>query len=139
MALYDALDPVIFQAFLEQPPALVRSAPCAPRCARWSQRGAPSWIGSMRGALLMAAPELRLRMVDAGIRSVRDFASIIAQRTGPDPDDPCGPEPRRGSHWAGDGDLDASCSRLANSWGTRSGLRPIPSARRDAFALKCDN
>ena len=89
VALYDALDPVMFQAFLEQPSAMSPIGALRAAMRQVFAAQSPELDQQYeRAALLMAVPELRMRMLDEGIRSVRDFASVIAQRAGREPDDP---------------------------------------------------
>jgi len=90
VALYDALDPILLAELAAQPAEL--SPVGALRAAiREVFGGMPSGVLAQqneRAALVISVPELRMRMLDELVRSMRLFAEVIAKRAGRDPDDP---------------------------------------------------
>ena len=89
VVLYDALDPVLLEAFEAQPAGL------SPLSAlRASMRevfgGVPADVLAQqdeRAALILSVPELRMRMLDEFARSMLLFAEVVAKRVGREPDD----------------------------------------------------
>jgi AcrR family transcriptional regulator len=90
VVLYDALDPVLLEAFRGQPADL--SPIQALRGAMWAVfAGLPVEALAMqqeRDALIRSVPELRARMLDEFAKSLQLFAEIVAERVGRPPDDP---------------------------------------------------
>ena len=90
VVLYDALDPVMLEAFRAQPAEL--SPLQAMRAAMWSVFGElPADELAMQGerdGLIRAVPELRARMLDEFAKNLELFAEIVAERVGRSPDDP---------------------------------------------------
>jgi AcrR family transcriptional regulator len=90
VVLYDALDPVLLEAFRAQP---------ADRSPVQALRGAmrevfaelpPEALAMQqeRDVLIRSVPELRARMLDEFAKSLQLFAEIVAERVGRRPDDP---------------------------------------------------
>jgi AcrR family transcriptional regulator len=90
VVLYDALDPVMLEAFRAQPAEL--SPIRALRAAMWSVFGElpveELAVQGERDALIRAVPELRARMLDEFAKNLELFAEIVAARVGRRPDDP---------------------------------------------------
>jgi AcrR family transcriptional regulator len=90
VVLYDALDPVMLEAFRAQPAEL--SPIKALRAAMWSVFGElpveELAVQGERDALIRAVPELRARMLDEFAKNLELFAGIVAERVGRRPDDP---------------------------------------------------
>jgi AcrR family transcriptional regulator len=90
VALYDALDPVLLEAFRAQPAEL--SPLKALRAAMWSVFGElPAdelAVQGERDALIRAVPELRARMLDEFAKNLELFAEIVGERVGRRSDDP---------------------------------------------------
>ena len=82
VALYDALDPILFEAFRNQPPEL--SPVAAIRAAMRSVFGAAPADEvadqEARTNLIMAVPELRMRMLDESAGSLAGFAVVVGER-----------------------------------------------------------
>jgi AcrR family transcriptional regulator len=89
VVLYDALDPVLLEAFEAQPADL--SPIGALRAAMREALGeAPTDVLAQqeeRAALILSVPELRMRMLDEFARSTLWFAEVVARRVGRQPDD----------------------------------------------------
>jgi AcrR family transcriptional regulator len=89
VVLYDALDPVLLEAFRAQPAEL--SPIQALRGAMWSVFGelpdAELEVQGERDALIRSVPELRARMLDEFAKNLELFAEIVAERVGRRPDD----------------------------------------------------
>jgi AcrR family transcriptional regulator len=90
VVLYDALDPVMLEAFRAQPAEL--SPLKALRAAMWSVFGElPAdelAVQGERDALIRAVPELRARMLDEFAKNLELFAEIVGERVGRRSDDP---------------------------------------------------
>jgi AcrR family transcriptional regulator len=90
VVLYDALDPVLLEAFRAQPAELHPIK--ALREAMWSVLGelpeGELAVQSERDTLIRAVPELRARMLDEFAKNLELFAEIVADRVGRRPDDP---------------------------------------------------
>jgi AcrR family transcriptional regulator len=90
IALYDALDPVLLEAFRAQPANL--SPIQALRGAMWQVLAdlppAELAMQQERDALIRSVPELRARMLDEFAKSLELFAEIVAERVGRRADDP---------------------------------------------------
>jgi AcrR family transcriptional regulator len=90
VVLYDALDPVLLEAFRAQPAELGPIQ--ALRGAMWAVFGElPAEALAMQqdhDRLIRSVPELRARMLDEFAKSLRLFAEIVAERVGRRPDDP---------------------------------------------------
>jgi AcrR family transcriptional regulator len=90
VVLYDALDPVLLEAFRAQPAEL--SPIQALRGAMWAVFGElPAGevaVQQERDALIRSVPELRARMLDEFAKSLDLFAEIVADRVGRRADDP---------------------------------------------------
>jgi AcrR family transcriptional regulator len=90
VVLYDALDPVLLEAFRAQPANL--SPIQALRGAMWQVFAdlPPEALAMQqeRDALIRSVPELRARMLDEFAKSLQLFAEIVAERVGRPPDDP---------------------------------------------------
>jgi AcrR family transcriptional regulator len=90
VVLYDALDPVLLEAWRAQPAQL--SAIQALRGAM-RQVFADLPVGELalqqdRDRLIRSVPELRARMLDEFAKNLSLFAEIVAERVGRRPDDP---------------------------------------------------
>jgi AcrR family transcriptional regulator len=88
VALYDALDPIFIEAFRAQPPGL--SAIQAMRAAMGEVFAADTpevAAQGVRASLIMAVPELRMRMLDSVIETIDLFSTIVAERAGRPADD----------------------------------------------------
>jgi AcrR family transcriptional regulator len=89
VVLYDALDPLLFEAFEAQPADL--SPVGALRATMREVFGAaPADVLAQqdeRAALILSVPELRMRMLDEFARSMLLFADVVAKRVGRQPDD----------------------------------------------------
>jgi hypothetical protein len=86
--LYDALDPLLLEAFEAQPTNL--SPVGALRATMRQIGGAPADVLAQqdeRAALIFTVPELRMRMLDEFARSMLLFADVVAKRVGRRPDD----------------------------------------------------
>jgi AcrR family transcriptional regulator len=90
VVLYDALDPVLLEAFRAQPAEL--SPIQALRGAMWAVFGElPAGelaVQQERDALIRSVPELRARMLDEFAKSLDLLAEIVAERVGRRADDP---------------------------------------------------
>ena len=90
IALYDALDPVLLEAFRAQPANL--SPIQALRGAMWQVFAelppAELAMQQERDALIRSVPELRARMLDEFAKSLELLAEIVAERVERRPDDP---------------------------------------------------
>lgn len=90
VVLYDALDPVLLEAFRTQPAELGPIQ--ALRSAMWAVfSDLPSEelaVQGERDALIRSVPELRARMLDEFAKNLDLFAEIVAGRVGRAPDDP---------------------------------------------------
>lgn len=88
VVLYDALDPVLMEAFEAQPADL--SPVAALRATMREVFGrAPAHVLAQqdeRAALILSVPELRMRMLDEFARSMTLFAGVLAKRVGRQPD-----------------------------------------------------
>jgi AcrR family transcriptional regulator len=90
IALYDALDPVLLEAFRAQPANL---SPIQALRGAISQVFAdlpPAELATQqeRDALIRSVPELRARMLDEFAKSLELLAEIVAERVERRPDDP---------------------------------------------------
>jgi AcrR family transcriptional regulator len=90
VVLYDALDPVLLEAFEAQPADL---SPLGALRATMREvfGGVPADVLAQqdeRAALILSVPELRMRMLDEFARSMLLFAEVVAKRVGREPDDP---------------------------------------------------
>ena len=90
VVLYDALDPLLLEAFRAQP---AEQGPIkALRSAMWSVFGElpedELAVQGERDALIRSVPELRARMLDEFAKNLELFAEIVAERVGRSPDDP---------------------------------------------------
>ena len=90
IALYDALDPVLLEAFRAQPADLspIQALRGAMRQVFADLPAAELAMQQERDALIRSVPELRARMLDEFAKSLELFAEIVAERVGRQPDDP---------------------------------------------------
>lgn len=89
VVMYDALDPLVIEAFEVQPPDLTPvQALRAASHAVFAQLP-PEEMRDLRERidLIMAVPELRSRMLNEFTRTIQMLAGLIAKRTGRSPDD----------------------------------------------------
>jgi AcrR family transcriptional regulator len=89
VVLYDDLDPVLFAAFAAQPAELspiqaLRAAMREVFAALPPEEMDQQWE---RGALILAVPELRMRMLDQLAGVILELAAVVARRVGRRPDD----------------------------------------------------
>jgi hypothetical protein len=87
--LYDATDPLLIAAFEAQPASLrpiqaLRAALLAVFEALPAKEIAAQ---RARAELILAVPDLRMRMLDEAVRSFRLFAEVVAKRAGRRADD----------------------------------------------------
>jgi AcrR family transcriptional regulator len=90
VALYDALDPVLLEAF-RGPPAQLGPVPALPAVMRAVLAELPAEELAMqqeRDRLIRSVPELRARMLDEFAKNLQLFAELVAERVGRRPDDP---------------------------------------------------
>ncbi len=90
VVLYDDLDPLVIAAFEAQPPDLtplqaMRGAMLAVFTSIPPEEVAKQWE---RGALILSAPELRMRFWDQIADAIQLLAALVAKRVGRRPDDP---------------------------------------------------
>jgi AcrR family transcriptional regulator len=90
VALYDALDPVLLEAFRAQPAELgpVQALRGAMRAVLAEPPAEELAMQQERDRLIRSVPELRARMLDEFAKSLQLFAEIVAERVGRRPDDP---------------------------------------------------
>ncbi len=90
IALYDALDPVLLEAFRAQPADLspIQALRGAMRQVLADLPAAELAMQQERDALIRSVPELRARMLDEFAKSLELFAEIVAERVERRPDDP---------------------------------------------------
>jgi AcrR family transcriptional regulator len=90
VALYDALDPVLLEAFRAQPAELgpVQALRGAMRAVLAELPAEELAMQQERDRLIRSVPELRARMLDEFAKSLQLFAEIVAERVGRRPDDP---------------------------------------------------
>lgn len=93
LVLYDSLDPLLFDAYLAQPPELGPVAAFRAALRQTLEPHVRATIGPEweRQKIVLAHPELRGRMMDAMAAMLDTFTAIISERMGAAPDDP---EPR---------------------------------------------
>lgn len=90
VVLYDALDPVLLAAF-EAQPANLSLVGAFRATMREVFAGATSGARTQqdeRAALIVAVPELRMRMLDELTRTMLLLADVVARRAGRNPEDP---------------------------------------------------
>ena len=88
VALYDALDPLMIEAFRSQPAAL--SPLAAMRAAMHEVFGAvPDQMAMQadRSDIIFAVPELQTRMLGEFVKTIDLFVEVVSERVGPDADD----------------------------------------------------
>jgi AcrR family transcriptional regulator len=88
VALYDALDPVMIEAFRAQPADLTPLQ--AMRQAMRAIFGGDSpevAQQTARAELVLSVPELRMRMLDEFVKTIDLFSAVVAERAGRAPDD----------------------------------------------------
>jgi AcrR family transcriptional regulator len=90
VVLYDALDPVLLEAFRAQPAELspIQALRGAMRAVFGELPAADLAMQRERDRLIRSVPELRARMLDEFAKNLRLFAEIVAERVGRRPDDP---------------------------------------------------
>ena len=90
VALYDALDPVLLEAFRAQPAELgpVQALRGAMRAVLAELPAEELAMQQERDRLIRSVPELRARMLDEFAKNLQLFAEIVAERVGRRPDDP---------------------------------------------------
>jgi AcrR family transcriptional regulator len=90
VALYDALDPLLLEALVNQPAELSPVGALRATMREVFGRAPADVLAAQeeRAALVMAVPELRMRMLDELTRSMLLFGDAIARRVGLPPDDP---------------------------------------------------
>jgi AcrR family transcriptional regulator len=90
VALYDALDPVLLEAFRAQPAELgpVQALRGAMRAVLAGLPAEELAMQQERDRLIRSVPELRARMLDEFAKNLQLFAEIVAERVGRRPDDP---------------------------------------------------
>jgi AcrR family transcriptional regulator len=90
VVLYDALDPLLLEAFRAQPAEL--SPIQALRGAMWAVfaelPAGELVVQQERDVLIRSVPELRARMLDEFAKNLQLFAEIVAERVGRQADDP---------------------------------------------------
>ena len=90
VVLYDALDPLLLEAFRAQPAEL--SPIQALRGAMWAVfaelPAGELVVQQERDRLIRSVPELRARMLDEFAKNLQLFAEIVAERVGRQADDP---------------------------------------------------
>ena len=89
VVLYDDLDPILFAAFEAQPAELtpIQAMRRALRQAFASVPAAEAEQQWERGRLILAVPELRMRMLDQLAAALQASAELIARRVGRSDDD----------------------------------------------------
>jgi AcrR family transcriptional regulator len=90
VALYDALDPVLLEAFRAQPAELgpVPALRGAMRAVLAELPAEELAMQQERDRLIRSVPELRARMLDEFAKNLQLFAELVAERVGRRPDDP---------------------------------------------------
>jgi AcrR family transcriptional regulator len=90
VVLYDALDPVLLEAFRAQPAELspIQALRGAMRAVFGELPAGEVAVQQERDALIRSVPELRARMLDEFAKSLDLFAEIVADRVGRRADDP---------------------------------------------------
>jgi AcrR family transcriptional regulator len=90
VALYDALDPVLLEAFRAQPAELgpVQALRGAMRAVLAELPAEELAMQQERDRLIRSVPELRARMLDEFAKNLQLFAELVAERVGRRPDDP---------------------------------------------------
>ncbi len=89
VVLYDDLDPLLFAAF-EAQPAELNPVQATRRAFRQVFASVPAVETEQqweRGRLILAVPELRMRMLDQLAEAIHVFAELVARRTGRRADD----------------------------------------------------
>ena len=89
IVLHDALDPLFFAAFAEQPAELSPVQALRASLRAVAERLTPQELATERErqALIMAVPDLRARMLDGFATTMRGMAAQLAERVGRSPDD----------------------------------------------------
>jgi AcrR family transcriptional regulator len=84
VVLYDAVDPLIFAAFEAQPAALspIQALRGALRVVFATLSAEELAEQRERAALMVAVPELRMRMLDQVVVSTQQLAELVARRVG---------------------------------------------------------
>ena len=90
VVLYDALDPVLLEAFRAQPARLspIQALRAAMRAVFGELPEAALAFQQDRDRLIRSVPELRARMLDEFAKNLSLFAEIVAERVQRRPDDP---------------------------------------------------
>jgi AcrR family transcriptional regulator len=90
VVLYDAFDPVLFEAFRAQPANLppLQAVRAAFRSAFDALPAEEVARNRERADLTFRVPDLRMRMLDQMVGSIRGFAAVVAERYGKKADDP---------------------------------------------------
>jgi AcrR family transcriptional regulator len=90
VALYDALDPVLLEAFRAPPAQLgpVQALRGAMRAVLAELPAEELAMQQERDRLIRSVPELRARMLDEFAKNLQLFAELVAERVGRRPDDP---------------------------------------------------
>jgi AcrR family transcriptional regulator len=88
VVLYDALDPLFIAAFRAQP-AELRPVPAMRAAMRevFSSDSPEVAQQTVRAALVLEVPELRMRMLDSFIETIDLFSAVVAERIGRPADD----------------------------------------------------
>ena len=89
IVLHDALDPLFFGSFAEQPPELspIQAMRASMRAVLERLTPQELEIERERQELIMAVPDLRARMLDGFATTMRGMAAQLAERVGRSPDD----------------------------------------------------
>jgi AcrR family transcriptional regulator len=90
VVLYDALDPVLLEAFAAQPAELSPVAAFRATMREVFSRAPSDLLAQQneRAALILSGPELRMRMLDELARSTLLLADVVGRRVRRPPDDP---------------------------------------------------
>ncbi|HZL32885.1 MAG TPA: TetR family transcriptional regulator [Verrucomicrobiae bacterium] len=88
VVLYDALDPLLIEAFRAQPAELSPLQALRATMREVFGAAAPEIEAQAeRAALLLAVPELRMRMLNEFVQTIDAFSVVVAERVGRAPDD----------------------------------------------------
>ena len=88
VVLYDALDPLLIEAFRAQPAEMSPLQAMRATMRDVYGTGAPEIAAQEeRATLLLAVPELRMRMLNEFVATIDAFSEVVAERVGRAPDD----------------------------------------------------